>query len=284
MNIKSVSFLWIGKEITNYEKASLLSFADKGINVNFFTYDKNLEAPSEVNMLDANDVISKDRVFENFIEKGSFAAFSNIFRYKLLTMMDTIWVDTDMILLKKYLPKGEYILTLEDKTIINGAILKIPKDSPMLHYLYTEATSVNPKDIRWGMLGPRLLTKAVETFQLREHVYEKEFFYPIHFNQIKDLFNPSKIEKIKVLVENSFTLHMWNQGIRNLGIDKNLNPPSGSYMHEVMTNLDLIKQNKKSITYRDIQAGAARHRKVKFLNKVINNINKIKKLINPSSL
>jgi hypothetical protein len=133
----NVSTLHIAKnrKISPYEHLCLLSFARKGYAVNLFTYDCNCSMPDFVAVRDASEIIPEHNVFENAHEKGSFSMFSNLFRYHLLSRIDTTWIDTDVILLADALPSGHFLYGFQDdcRKTVNGAILKAPHSSKAHH-------------------------------------------------------------------------------------------------------------------------------------------------------
>src|SRR6185312_16640543 len=96
---------------------------------------------------------------------GSLAGFSNFFRYKLLLENGGWWVDMDTVCLRPFHSFApEYVVSTEmyaGAPVIDIAALKAPPGSPLADYAWTVCQSKDPKALRWGETGPRLLAEAV---------------------------------------------------------------------------------------------------------------------------
>ena len=85
----------------DFRELCLRSFLQCGHAVELYTYDE-VEAPPGVRLCDANAVLPELEVFAyaDGPAKGSFAAFSNLIRFKILAEKGGIWADADMLCLK----------------------------------------------------------------------------------------------------------------------------------------------------------------------------------------
>ncbi len=83
-SMASVSMLWIGRPLRWVEKLSIASFVNSGHRVQVFTQGPQPALPSEVVRRDVDEVVSSRSIFANPQEPGTFAMFSNLFRYRLL--------------------------------------------------------------------------------------------------------------------------------------------------------------------------------------------------------
>src|SRR5258708_16397720 len=91
---------WHGNELSPVEWACLSSFIEHGHKVRLFCYDA-IKAPSGISLADASEIISRD---ELFLFDGSLSAFSNIFRYELMSRFGEWWIDTYVYYFKDGIP------------------------------------------------------------------------------------------------------------------------------------------------------------------------------------
>lgn len=230
----NVSTLHIGGRgnLSPHAHLCLFSFARKGYAVNLYTYNLDCGAPSFVTVRSASEILPEYCVFENAHEKGSFSMFSNLFRYSLLSRIDTTWIDTDVILLADELPSGQYLYGFEDdcRKVINGAILKAPRVSPLLRRLVRECRG-EPETLVWGKWGPQLLTRVVQEMGLTSHARSAFMLYPLGWRDALAPFSPSLARKVEAAIDGATTLHLWNEIQRRyLPGHPHKAPPSGSYL------------------------------------------------------
>ena len=110
----------------------------RGHSVFLHTYNEIEDLPQGVIILDTNLIIPKNNIIKHK-KTGSYALFSDIFRYELLKKIDGLYVDCDVYCLKPIeKPESGYLLGFDDK-LINGAVLSLPKDSKVLSSLTNAA-------------------------------------------------------------------------------------------------------------------------------------------------
>jgi hypothetical protein len=112
MKTNIVHGLWINGNMTSLELLTIHSFIDHGYEFHFWTYNQSIQdLPQSVLLKDANEIIPTKEVFQYSNEnqfghgKGSYAGFSDIFRYKLLYEYGGWWTDMDITCLKGCLQK-----------------------------------------------------------------------------------------------------------------------------------------------------------------------------------
>lgn len=230
---QDVSALWIGGPLGHLEQLALSSFRDHNFAVNLYTYDASIEAPEGVVIQNGEDILPAEMVFENASRPGTFSAFSNIFRYRLLQLRQTTWIDTDVVALGGDLPSSDYLFAWESKKHINGAVLSAPPNSPFLKRLLEQSLSVEPSSVQWGQLGPRLITSTVQELGLAGEATNRKTIYPLSFRQIWEIFDPRRTRLVRAATGASPTLHLWNEVMRNQPI-KHQGPPPGSFLAELM--------------------------------------------------
>lgn len=230
------NFFWDKKKINLFEYCFLKSFVKNNFIVNVYSFEK-IKLPKNVNLKDASKILKKN-VMRKFIHqgvRGCPAAFADKFRIELMKKTKGWWFDMDMICLKKAnefkkLEKNKIIIGLETDNYVNNAVLKISD----LNFLRIISKEINQKGyiIKWGEIGPKLITKLLKKEKKFDGVFPRNFFYPINFKNFNYLILPKYYKDAKKLCKKSFTIHSYNQIFNRFGIPKNILPPKGSYLHE----------------------------------------------------
>lgn len=234
-----VGQFWAGSDLTHYELSSLLSFAASGVAVTLFTYEESNATPREIGVVPAEEVLPITALFANNGGK-SFAAFANLFRYRMLRQFDLIWTDSDVVAGPMAFPDSSYLFGWESERVINNAILRIPKEDLVLQELEFRALSRAKEEYAWGALGPRLLTEVIHEFGLENLAQDKSVFYPVSYSEPWDLFDPKKLEEVSEVTSQSSGIHLWNETLRrSLPGFKSYWPPKGSYLDCVFSDLGL---------------------------------------------
>ena len=160
------------------------------------------------------------------------AGFADWFRYVLLQKDGGIWVDTDVVLLKREKINKDFIISDQGNGIINNAILKIPPNHELLNRCINVCSDLKD-NVTWGQTGPHLLTSAVKQFKLEEYLTPTYKTYPIAWQNWNWVFRPETCEMVREQTKYANYIHLWNQMIKNAQINKNLEPPKGSFIHEL---------------------------------------------------
>jgi len=173
-----VHSLWIGNVLSNLELLSIYSFIKQGHVFKLWLYEPISTAlPSGVEIEDASQIIPREKIF--FYEygnsfghgKGSYAGFSDIFRYKLLYEKGGWWVDMDVTCLKRFDFTTPYFFRNHHDLKVVGNVLKCPKGSELMKLCYEESIqSVNKYNTDW--LKPVvILNRHIANQQLENFVY-----------------------------------------------------------------------------------------------------------------
>jgi hypothetical protein len=224
--VVTVNFLWVSGALSLVEKLALSSFRDHGHQVNLYTYDSKCDIPG-VNVLDAGEILPSSRTFTYGAiagrGRGSLAGFANLFRYKLLLERGGYWADTDVIALSK-LPDVDTFFAWTDTTptsSINNAVLALPKGSLLATQLFEIADAAPPESQRWGECGPQLMTTLVKLHGLESAVYSASSVHPIPFPDAPRAFRADLMRSVHRSIANSHAVHLWNEVLRQHGINKN---------------------------------------------------------------
>jgi hypothetical protein len=85
---------WAYGNLSKLERLCIESFLRSGYILNLWSYDSINNAPDGVRLRDASELIPEEAVFLN--TKGSYASFSDIFRYTVVSNLGGMWADTDV--------------------------------------------------------------------------------------------------------------------------------------------------------------------------------------------
>ena len=226
--------LWIGGSLSPYERLCISSFLNLGEKFEVFCYEEIDNLPEGCIVKDANKILNREKIFtyKKNPGKGSVAGFANWFRYVLLQKDGGIWVDTDVVLLKREKINKDFIISDQGNGIINNAILKIPPNHKLLNRCINVCSDLKD-NVTWGQTGPHLLTSAVKQFKLEEYLTPTYKTYPIAWQNWNWVFRPETCEMVRKQTKYANYIHLWNQMIKNAQINKNLEPPKGSFIHEL---------------------------------------------------
>jgi hypothetical protein len=174
---KIVQSLWIGNRLENLELLTLKSFVACGHEFHLYLYD-TLETPipEGVILKDANLIIPKDKIFsyknknEHGHGKGSFAGFSDIFRYKLLYEKGGWWVDMDVTCLKYLDMKAPYFFRKHGGFLVVNNMIKCPPKSDFMRFCYQKTLDNITENNKIWMLPSQYLSEAVEKFNLQKYI------------------------------------------------------------------------------------------------------------------
>lgn len=223
-----------------YEQLGLASFAAAGYRVSLFTYGRDRSGLLDVELCDARDILLEENVFEDVRRPGTFASYADRFRYRLLQVKETTWVDADVLKVGIPLPDGDYLMGYEDGTFVNNAILRAPKESQLVTILNETASAADPSSVPWGGLGPRLLTSVVKSLHLASEVQPPHVLYPVAYWEVHKLFSPRCREQVEDAIAAASTLHLWNEVMRTAGRDvKHSRPPRGSFLAKAFAEADI---------------------------------------------
>jgi hypothetical protein len=228
--------LWHGSPLSIFEELCMRSFLYNGHAVELYTYEE-VETPPGVRMCDANAILPASEVFAyaSGPAKGSFAAFSNLFRFKMLAEHGGIWCDADMLCLK---PLDELPEAWVGKVCkftpgyLNTAILKFPPGHEVCVEVY-RALAAEGANLSLGSTA-ELLTQAVRRQPERCVSLPVDHFYPLTWRETWLLVDPDQHETCTTRLASSYGVHCWNTAITfGLGMPKGALPPAGSYLHRM---------------------------------------------------
>jgi len=218
---KTVNALWIGKTLSPTELLTIKSFLDNGHNFRLWSYDAiETKLPDGTDLRDANEIFPRKNVFcykysNQFGHgKGSYAGFSDIFRYKLLYLYGGWWTDMDVTCLKPLDFDDEYVFRTHHDLPLVGNIMKCPKDSPLMKKCFEEAVAKVDANNRDWHLPIQILADNVKNMGLEAYI--RHFSNPDSWNLIRKMLSRNYHKD-----ENWYVIHWVNEEWRRNKIDKN---------------------------------------------------------------
>lgn len=242
--------LWFEGRLGYLERLSIASAMKQGHAVTVYSYKPETltNVPDGADLRHASEVMDDPRRVQLF--DGKFKALgSDFFRYELFDKKLGYWIDLDVILLQPLDFADPYVFGWEHERSINGAILRLPADSPMLaefraipeknwlppffgprrrlnYYLQRLRGEVKLEDLPWGVAGPEMITYLVRKYGLQAHVQPQDVFYPLTYERAQDLFADASVVQA-LLTPETRAIHMWHSRLKELATRP---PPAGSYI------------------------------------------------------
>lgn len=233
---------WYGSQLSARERLCLTSFIDQGQNFELYAYDESLSVPDGVTLRDASEIYPENEVFayQSGPGQGSVSVFSNFFRYKLLYERGGWWVDMDVLYTGEKLPGDTRFFGWQDDQYIGSAAVRFPKQREVIERVLNEAESMGKSEAsrKWGKSGPKLITDVLEREGIIEEAKDQSYAYPTGPREARASYLPDMRESVQEKVKGSPFLHLWNEILGRMGIQKDVRPPKGSYLNEKANELN----------------------------------------------
>lgn len=228
-NLPPIQMLWLGGPLSTLERLSLASFLHNGHAVHLYAYDDIADVPEGTMLMDAGEIISLAdmRTMTSGERHGSWAPFSNIFRYKLLHERGGIWCDTDVVCLKAldFAVNADYFFASEfafvppgekSQTIATSCAMCTPAGSPLMKDCLGSALAVDLRSADWGASGVALLRNKLPQYQLTRALLQPNVFCPVSNWKFTML-----LSELHTLPFDSYAIHFYNEMWRKNFFDKN---------------------------------------------------------------
>ncbi|MGQ9847904.1 MAG: glycosyltransferase, partial [Bacteroidales bacterium] len=174
---KIVHSLWIGNKLSQLELLTLISFTTHGHLFYLWTYNPiETPLPSNVVIRDANEILHKSKIFKYKYSdqyghgKGSYAGFSDVFRYALLYKYGGWWVDMDVTCLKPLDFPEPYVFRSHHELKIVGNIIKCPPFSKLMQKCYEEAFFLIDENNKNWNKPIEILNRNIQLFNLESYI------------------------------------------------------------------------------------------------------------------
>jgi hypothetical protein len=212
--------LWIGNQLSFVEKLTLKSFLKHGYTFNLWLYNPLVtKIPDEVRVRDASEIIPRHDVFKYKYKnqfghgKGSYAGFSDIFRYKLLYEHGGWWTDMDVTCLHPLDFDTDYVFRTHHDLPLVGNIMKAPKGAPVMKACYEEAVSRIDETNRDWHLPIEILARQVREHGLTEYI--RDFTNPDSWDLIRRM-----LRSEQPVPDHWYLIHWVNEEWRHNRISK----------------------------------------------------------------
>ena len=215
--------------LSGFEITCIQSFIDHGHDITIFCYG-GCAAPSHFKTADASSILPEGRLFhyKDGFGKGSVSAFSNLFRYTLLSQLpDVWWTDTDVVCLSDEWPERKTVgAAWESRHLAGSAILScIPSVATEL----AERSACLGENISWGQAGPFLVTSYLREKALLRELLPSSSFYPVPFDKWHMPFLANCLPETERRCARAFALHLWHEMARGTGFGKDAAPDPASF-------------------------------------------------------
>nr|XP_022900704.1 lactosylceramide 4-alpha-galactosyltransferase-like isoform X1 [Onthophagus taurus] len=175
------------------------------------------------------DDLVENTEIEELIKKGSIQKsnyyvehFKDAFCVILLRKYGGVYMDGDVIILRSLDELGGNFVGKESEEVLGTAILAFNQSGyQFLTSLLNDLNdNYNPKS--WGGNGPYLFTRGVKklcgttsNFSHNEcdylKIFSENYFFPVYYEDWKQLFDPKYTEEILEITKNSYMIHFWNK-------------------------------------------------------------------------
>jgi hypothetical protein len=241
MSLPTIVTFWHGP-LSWLERLSAASFVRHGHRVEVYAYEPVAGLPDGAVAMDATEILPRDKLVF-YKGRGTPGVFSDYFRMSLMKAGRGIWADLDVYCVKPLADPPPYLFGYERDGSINGAVLRIPSDAPLLADLLSVFTKakrpllephlppfrrleiaakrflglkVAPEYMQYGATGPFALTYYVRRHGLTHFVQPREVFYPLAYEDVPKLMQPgSRLDD--AVSEKTLAVHIWRSQLTNRG-------------------------------------------------------------------
>jgi hypothetical protein len=236
LRLPVIQTLWIGGRLSTMEQLSLASFVAHGHDVHLYTYDGVEGVPEGVVLRDGREIIGADRIFK-YKKEGSYAGFSNVFRYKLLLDKGNFWVDSDVVCLRPFDFDEPYVFSGArsggEQHYVQSCVIGTPAGAEVMRYCYDTSSARRTDELVWGEIGPDLLRSAVYRHDLSRYIL-LHAFTRVDWRRAGCFISGSPFVVWRELLKEKFhrarASHLYNEIWRQSGWDKNGDfPPNSLY-------------------------------------------------------
>lgn len=240
------------------EALSIASFRRQGHEVEVYSYDPIPDLPEGAIARDAASVLPRDKLVF-YKGRGTPGVFSDHFRMMALRQSRGVYADLDVYCVRPITLTSDYLMAYERPGSVNGAVLYMPADAPLLDDLLGIFTrpgqrlfeahlpplrrvevairrlfgeKVAPQDMQYGATGPMALTYHVRQRGLTDKVMPSTVLYPIPYQDIPALMQPgSSVDP--AIKPQTLAVHLWRSQLTRRGRSDMPMPPPGSAMAEL---------------------------------------------------
>lgn len=226
-----VRTLWIGESLSTMERLSLRSFLAHGHEVHLYTYGEVAGVPAGTIVEDANRIVPAEKIFR-FRGDGSYAAFSDLFRWALLGGEGGWWVDTDVVCLAPFDFETPWVFASECDALyasesVTSGVVKAPGGSEAMRWALELCGRKDLERLDWGEIGPHLVGDLVNHYALGRYVEPYTTFCPTFCAHAGRFVDPERSwSGLLTRDRESYAVHLWNEMWGKLNLDKDARYPA----------------------------------------------------------
>lgn len=241
MSLPTIVSFWHGP-MSWLEALSIASFRRHGHQVEVYSFDPIEGLPEGAIWRDASEVLPRDKLVF-YKGRGTPGVFSDYFRLTSLRQGRGLYADLDVYCVRPIEGPPDYLMAYERPGSINGAVLHIPADAPLLDDLlaiFTETKRplfepflppfrrievaarrlmgehIAPEDMQYGATGPFALTHYMRQRGLEHLVRPSSVLYPIPYEGIPALMLAgSSVEP--AIKPDTLAIHLWRSQLTRRG-------------------------------------------------------------------
>lgn len=255
-----IGMLWVEGPLSYVEVLCAQSFLDAGHHVKLYHYKDVQNVPDGVEMVHGDEVLKIDTFLQHG-KTGSFALFSDVFRYHLLQQNDRmIWADLDAYCVKRFRSETGHFFGWESPEHINGGVLGLPSDSDALgqllemtqdeyaipewypddrkaklQKLQDEGNPTHVSELRWGIWGPQAVTHYLLKTGEAKYAFPVEGLYPVSFRDRRLMMRERARDKVANMInDDTYSVHFYGRRVREFLSQIGGMPEPGSWMDEVL--------------------------------------------------
>jgi hypothetical protein len=196
---RTARFLWIGPRLSPIEQLSLASHVRQGWDVQLFLYGPCEGVPSGVAIRDGREVLMPEMIFPDPANEkpgASYANFSDLFRWRLLSSRAGWWFDMDMVALSgpRSLDGPRFASTWEGEFGQCAITCAMYSDgqTPLLQQAFEDAMFIvsSGRDRSFPEIGPFLLQRLIRESGLQQAIAPWWEFCPFPWRQIQTACSP----------------------------------------------------------------------------------------------
>jgi len=241
MSLPPIISFWHGP-LSWLEVLCITSFVKRGHPVRVYSYDAIENLPDGAEWRNAAELLPRERLVF-YKGKGTPGVFSDHFRYAVMRARLGIYADLDIYCVRAIEGPPDYLFAWERPGSVNGAVLHIPAEAPLLADLLTifeydkrplfephlrpirrlevalrrlVGDRVSPEHMQYGATGPMALTHYVAKHGLTSMVRPAETFYPVPYEGIPALMRSGSSLDAAITPE-TLGVHLWRSQLTDRG-------------------------------------------------------------------
>jgi hypothetical protein len=216
--LEIVQGLWIGPRLSTIERLSIRSFLANGHPYHLYVYDEVANVPEGAVVRNAGEILPRERIFRSPPGTGSYAAFADFFRYRLLLERGGWWCDLDTVCLRPLRFGSPCVMSserVEGYVHPNSGVLRFPRGHVAMEWACRVCEGADPGALAPCEAGPVLIDWLVRKLRLEEFVQEPEVFCPVPCGQMEQI-----VTRAVPIPDTAYAVHLWNENWTRCGLDK----------------------------------------------------------------